>query len=327
MIRTYRVSAGGLQKDDTTKYAGNAVWIDLLNPTREEEHAVEEALKVDVPSREEMAEIEVSSRLYQEDEATFMTATVIVGAETDTPQAAAITFVLTHGVLITVRHADPQPFRMFAQVCERRPQTCANGELAFLGILEAIIDRLADILERANAGVDGISREVFLPDRRTKRRTRGRDHARLLAQVGRIGDLTSKGRESLVTIGRLLTFYGPTAKAVAKHEPGGNAGPSLKVMNADIASLSDHATFLSNKVTFLLEAILGTISIEQNEVMRIFSVVAVIFLPPTLVASIWGMNFEFMPELSSKFGYPLALVTIFLAGALPVLFFRRRGWL
>jgi magnesium transporter len=324
MIRTYRVSAGGLLKDDTTKYAGNAVWIDLLNPTKEEEKAVEDALKVNVPTREEMAEIEVSSRLYQEDEATFMTATVIVGAETEQPQATAITFVLAHGVLVTVRHADPQPFRMFAQVCERRPQTCANGELAFLGILEAIIDRLADILERANVGVDAISRDVFLQDRRAKRRSR--DHQKLLAQVGRIGDLTSKGRESLVTIGRLLTFFGPTAKALAKAE-GPNSGPSLKTMNADIASLSDHATFLSNKVTFLLEAILGTISIEQNEVMKIFSVVAVIFMPPTLVASVWGMNFEFMPELTWRFGYPVALTTIALAAVLPVLYFRKRGWL
>jgi magnesium transporter len=253
-----------------------------------------------------------------------MTATVIQGAETDAPVAAAITFVLARGVLVTVRHSDPQPFRMFAQVCERRPQACANGEVAFLGILEAIIDRLADILERANAGVDAISREVFLQDRRTRRRNR--DHQKLLTQVGRIGDLTSKGRESLVTIGRLLTFYGPTAKAMAKAE-GSNSGPSLKTMNADIASLSDHATFLSNKVTFLLEAILGTISIEQNEVMKIFSVVAVVFLPPTLVASIWGMNFEFMPELHWPIGYPVALVTIVLAAVLPVFYFRKRGWL
>ncbi|MBM3506927.1 MAG: magnesium transporter [Alphaproteobacteria bacterium] len=324
MIRTYRVGAGGIVKDDSAKYAANAVWIDLLNPTKEEEKAVEEALKVSVPSREEMAEIEVSSRLYQEDEGTFMTATVIQGAETDAPQAAAITFVLVRGVLVTVRHADPQPFRMFAQVCERRPQACANGEFAFFGILEAIIDRLADILERANAGVDAISREVFLADRRARRRSR--DHQKLLGQVGRIGDLTSKGRESLVTIGRLLTFYGPTVKAMAKAE-GPNSGPSLKTMNADIASLSDHATFLSNKVTFLLEAILGTISIEQNEVMKIFSVVAVVFLPPTLVASVWGMNFEFMPELQWPLGYPVALVTIALAAVLPVLYFRKRGWL
>jgi magnesium transporter len=323
MIRTYRVSASGLQKDDTATYAGNAVWIDLLNPTKEEESAVEAALKVDVPTREEMAEIEVSSRLYQEGDATFMTATVLVGAETDAPQAAAITFVLTKGVLITVRHADPQPFRMFALASERRPNACASGELAFLGLVEAIIDRLADILERANAQVDLISREVF---NHGPQRPRGRDFQAMLAKVGRIGDLTSKGRESLVTIGRLISFYGPTAKAAAKAGPGED-GPSLKAMTADIGSLSDHATFLSNKVTFLLEAILGMIGIEQNEVMRMFSVIAVVFLPPTLVASIWGMNFEFMPELSWPLGYPTALATIGIAAVAPLLYFRKKGWL
>ena len=328
MITTYRIGAGALLKDNTPKFAGNAVWVDLLNPTKEEEKAVEEALKVNVPTREEMAEIEVSSRLYQENEATFMTATVIAGAETDTPRASAITFVLVRGVLITVRHADPQPFRMFAQVCERRPNVCANGDAAFLGIIEAIIDRLADILERAHAGVDNIQRDVFKDTDGGMRRPRGRGYQALLGKVSRISDLTSMGRESLGTIARLLTFYGPTAKAAVKADTSfaGN-GPSLKTMNADVASLSDHASFLSNKVTFLLEAILGMISIEQNEVMKIFSVVAVVFMPPTLVASVWGMNFQFMPELNWHFGYPLALVTIALAAALPIYFFHKRGWL
>ena len=205
-----------------------------------------------------------------------------------------------------------------------RSQTCANGDLAFLGILEAIIDRLADILERANAGVDAISREVFIHDRRIKRRSR--DFQKMLAQVGRIGDLTSKGRESLVSIGRLLTFYGPTAKAAAKAESGGS-GPSLKAMNADVVSLSDHANFLSNKVNFLLEAILGMINIEQNEVLRVVSVVAVVFMPPTLIGTVWGMNFEFMPELGWVLGYPLALLSIVVAAVAPFWYFRKRGWL
>lgn len=323
MIRTYRISAGGVLRDDTAKYAGNAVWIDLLNPTKEEEDAVELALKLDVPTREEMAEIEVSSRLYQENDATFMTATVVNKADTEQPEAAAITFVLTHGVLVTVRHADPQPFRIYAQVVERRQGTCTSGEAAFLGLMEAIIDRLADILERANAGVDAISHNVFVQRSQTMR---SRHYQEMLAQVGRIGDLTSKARESLVSISRLLSFYGPTARAVTKADSS-SQGPSLKSMNADLASLSDHANFLSNKVTFLLEAILGMISIDQNEVMKIFSVVAVVFMPPTLVASVWGMNFQFMPELSWPLGYPMALATIAAAAVGPLWYFRKRKWL
>ncbi len=323
MIRTYRITATGVLRDDSAKYAGNAVWIDLLNPTKEEEAAVETALKLAVPTREEMAEIEVSSRLYQENDATFMTATVVNKADTEHPEAAAITFVLAHGVLVTVRHDDPQPFRIFAQVVERRHGACASGEAAFLGLMEAIIDRLADILERANAGVDGISREVFI---QRPNSMRSRQYQQMLAQVGRIGDLTSKARESLVSISRVLSFYGPTARAVTKAENGGQ-GPSLKSMNADLQSLSDHANFLSNKVTFLLEAILGMISIDQNEVMKIFSVVAVVFMPPTLVASIWGMNFQFMPELSWPLGYPLALTTIAVAAVAPLWYFRKRKWL
>lgn len=320
MIRTYRVGANTLLKDEGTKFAANAVWIDMLDPSKEDERAVEAATKVQVPTREEMAEIEVSSRLYQENDATFMTATVIHKADTEQPEATAITFVLAHNQLITVRHADPQPFRMFATVAERRPQTCMSGEAALIGLLEAIIDRLADILERASGGVDAMSRDVFVVHNGRKR-GRSRDYQKLLAQVGRIGDLTSKGRESLVTIGRLLTFFRPLARADS------TGGAALKTLNADVASLSDHATFLSNKVTFLLEAILGMISIEQNEVMKIFSVVAVVFMPPTLVASVWGMNFAFMPELSWTLGYPLALVMITAAAAVPLLYFHKRGWL
>ncbi len=323
MIRTYRVTGYTLVKEDNADHAAEAVWIDLLDPTKEEESAIETATGVDVPSREEMAEIEVSSRLYQEEGHTFMTATVIHRADTEAPEAAAITFVLAKNKLITVRHADPQPFRMFATVAERRPSACMTGEQAFLGLLEAVIDRLADILERANAGVDNISREVFI---HRPVRSRSRDFQRMLAIVGRMGDLTSKGRESLVSIGRLLTFWSSVKQQQPQKEANGH-GPTLKTMNADIASLSDHATFLSNKVTFLLEAILGMISIDQNEVMKIFSVVAVVFMPPTLVASVWGMNFQFMPELSWPLGYPLALVTIALAAVGPLWYFRKRKWL
>lgn len=324
MIRTYRVTGNALVKEDTTAHAAEAVWIDLFNPTKEEESEVEAAVGVAVPTREEMAEIEVSSRLYQEDGNTFMTATVIHRADTDSPEAAAITFVLAKNKLITVRHADPQPFRMFATVAERRPAACITGEHAFLGLLEAVIDRLADILERANAGVDNISREVFI---HRPTRARSRDFQRMLAIVGRMGDLTSKGRESLVSIGRLLTFYGSVKQQQPQQKETNGTGPTLKTMNADIASLSDHATFLSNKVTFLLEAILGMISIDQNEVMKVFSVVAVVFMPPTLVASIWGMNFQFMPELSWPLGYPMALATIAIAAVGPLWYFRRSKWL
>jgi magnesium transporter len=268
-----------------------------------------------------MREIETSSRLYEENGTLYMTATVITKIDTDRPESAAITFILTSNRLITNRYVDPLPFRRFIAYSERHPAAATTAPAILAGLLEAIIERTADVLERVGQGLDDLSANVFAGDQKGK--TRARDLRGVMERIGRDGDLTSKARESLVTLGRQLTFI---QQSTAVQMPKDLAA-RYRSMSRDVLALSDHASFLANKSSFMLQATLGLINIEQNNIIKIFSVAAAVFLPPTLIASIWGMNFEFMPELEWPFGYPLALFAIVISAILPYLFFRRRGWL
>jgi magnesium transporter len=172
--------------------------------------------------------------------------------------------------------------------------------------------------------VDAISQNVFAkPSARS--RSRQSDGLRaMLEQIGRKGDMISNIRDSLGTLERLIGFFGQRLRE-ERATPG--LRERLADLTSDIKGLADHANFVSQKTTFLLDASLGLIGIEQNRIMQIFSVVSVVFLPPTLVASIYGMNFHVMPELSAPWGYPAALVVIVLSAVLPFMIFRRKGWL
>jgi magnesium transporter len=325
MLNVFAADGGGcLAKIEVidARLPAEAVWLDLVAPTQEEERQVEHLLGVEVPTREEMQEIEVSSRLYEENGALYMTATVIARADTERPEASAISFILAGDRLVTVRYADPQPFGLFASRCQRSPGAYTRGDVVLAGLLDALIDRIADVLEHIGLEVDAISHEVFEHPAAPRR---GGDFQDILRRLGRRGDLTSKVRESLVGVGRLLMFLGQTGTPSTKSAK--DLRNRLRTMTRDVRSLTEHASFLSGKINFLLDATLGMINIEQNAIIKIFSVVAVVFLPPTLIASIYGMNFTFMPELNSVFGYPMALVLMLVSALAPLLYFKRRGWL
>lgn len=300
----------------------DAVWIDLVDPTDEEVHATEAVLGVEVPSREAMEEIEPSSRLYRDGDVSYMTATVLADAETDHPTASAISFVLADGRLVTLRHTDPTPFRAFQKHVERHPRSHSGADAVLVGLIEAIIDRAADILEMIGGTLDGLSESIF---RRKGGDRLGSDELRdLMRQIGHNGDLLSKSRMSLVSINRLLTFLIQTAE----EQGAGHEIPRLlRTQGHDVASLSDHASFLANKVNFMLDATLGMISVEQNAIIKVVSLAAAVFLPPTLIASVYGMNFDLMPELDWPFGYPIALLLMVLSAVLPYWWFKHRGWL
>ena len=299
-----------------------AIWLDLISPTTEEDRAVEAAVGVGVPTREEMAEIEPSSRLYIENNARYMTATLICRADTDRPATTAITFILAGGRLVTARYEDPRPFALVSAKLGRVGPPTATGESVLIDLLDAIIDRAADILERVTAEVDLVSRRIF--ERQAARDDQGQSYQKILRTIGRKGDLTSKVRESLVSIGRLVLFLANEAEGLKLQR---DQRTQVKSMARDVSSLTDHASFLANKIQFLLEATLGMVSLEQNNVIKIFSVVAVVLLPPTMIASIYGMNFKHMPELEWIYGYPLSLVLMLGAAVLPYLFFKWKRWL
>ncbi|ATU94613.1 magnesium transporter CorA family protein [Phyllobacterium zundukense] len=302
-----------------------AVWYDLYNPTRNEDNYVEQCLSLSIPTRAEMDEIEPSARLYNEEDAEFMTVTALSELDSEEPVKTPITFVLKGGSLVTVRYAEPLPFTTFAHRIQKPGgPACTSGEMAMLGILEAMINRMADILERVGGDVDRFSHKVFRSRVRNATQKTLNLNA-VIEQIGRKGDMLSMVRESLVSFTRLLSYHQAIAKGTTK--AGKDVRQKMKILQRDVGSLTDHAAFLTNKINFLLDATLGLINLEQNQIIKIFSVAAVVFLPPTLVASIYGMNFDYMPELKWVLGYPWAFALMVLSAILPYLYFKRRGWL
>src|SRR5471030_812407 len=298
-----------------------AVWIDLVSPTVAEDKLVEKLLGIAVPTREEMQEIEVSSRLYVENGARYMTATLMSQSDTATPVTTPVTFILTSHRLCTVRYVDPRPFAIVEHKLARSCGPKISGESVLIDLLDAVIDRSADILERIAAEVDQVSHSIFEPDDEAMPPS----YNDVLKALGRKGDLTSKVRESQVSVGRLLSFLANEAEGMKWPK---DTRLQLQSMQRDVTSLSDHATFLSNKITFLLDAMLGVVNIQQNAIIKIFSIAAVVFMPPTLIASIYGMNFhKGMIELDWAYGYPFALGLIVLAAVVPLWIFKLKKWL
>jgi magnesium transporter len=308
---------------DLATLPDDAVWIDLDRPTPEEDRAVERLAGIAVPTREDMQEIEISSRLYIENGARYMTASLMCGADTNTPRLSPVTFILSDRRLVTVRYDQPRPFALIESKLARSPAAGASGETVLLELLDALIDRAADILERAGADVDDVSRAIFEPEG-AARTGHQRRYSEILIAIGRKGDLVSKVRESLVSIGRLVAFLSVEGEGAKWPK---DARTQLKTMQRDVLSLTDHASYLSNKITFVLDAMLGVVNLEQNNIIKLFSVMAVVLMPPTLIASVYGMNFKIMPELEWQHGYTMALGMMLLAAVLPYMFFKWKKWL
>ena len=293
-----------------------ALWLDLINPTNEEETLVEKTLKLNIPTREEMREIEVSSRLYKENDILFMTATMVAQSESHSPNQDAVTVVLTPTQLVSILYIEPQAFILFASIA---PKLKIDKPAFFLTeLLDATIDRFADVLEMISRELEVFSQDIFHPQ--TPSTSRYQD---LLQRLCINGALNSKIVESLMSFSRLILFFDQSAGVTLDH----NDHLRLLTLAKDINSLNDHANFISNKISFLLDATLGMVQIEQNAIIKIFSVAAVIFLPPTLIASIYGMNFHVMPELSWKYGYIFAISLMLFASWLPYKYFKYRKWL
>src|SRR5678815_3954145 len=232
----------------------DAIWLDLIEPTPAEEKLVEQTLRVDVPTREEMREIEASNRLYEEDGTLYLTATIVTKLDTDLPESSQVTFILSGARLVTNRYVDPLPFRRFISYAERHPLICSSPVLLLAGLLESIINRIADVIERVGADLDAISVDVFTPPLRG--RAARRDFREVLSRIGQSGETISKTRESLVSIGRLLVFVQQTTTQQFTND----TKSRFRTLSRDVLALSDHASFLGTKLSFMLDATLGMVS-------------------------------------------------------------------
>jgi magnesium transporter len=321
MLQRYALQGPGLVAAGNAAL-GDVMWIDLLEPSAEEERAVESQCGIDVPTREEMREIETSNRLYEEDGGVYLTTTIVTKLDADLPQNSQVTFILKDGRLITNRYTDPLPFRRFISYAERHGPACSSGPAVLAGLVEAIINRVADVIERVSADLDAISADVFTrPPRR--RRGRARDYQVVLERVGQCGELIAKTRESLVSLGRALAFVQQASSVNLAND----VRTRLRTLSRDVIAMSDHASFLGNNVSFILDATLGMVNIDQNNILKIFSVVTVFLLPPSVIGAIYGMNFDHIPWAHESWGFMAALGLMVASALLPYLFFKRRRWL
>jgi magnesium transporter len=299
----------------------DAVWIDLLNPTPEEAKAVSDLTGATIPSQDDLSVVSDTDRLYRENGIIYVAITVITRSGTDHPDIADIGFILAGQRLITVRYADPTPVSKFAGTYARQRCIAGSNLGIFIGLLESFVNRLGEHVEANGAVLYDISGEIF--GRKKKGPLDTPQLQGMLERLGRAGDVNAKARDSLVSIGRMQAFI--TEELSSIHDQAMDA--TFTAIQRDVQAISDYANFVAGQLTFVLEAVLGLISIDQNRVVKIFSVLAMIFLPPTLIATVYGMNFDFMPELSSRYGYPLVLLAMVVSAVGPYFYFRWKRWL
>lgn len=305
--------------------ATNAVWLDLYNATDEERAFTERVTGLRVPARTELSEIERSSRLSMRSGVLTMSTPMVSPGDGERRVIAPLGFVVSPERLLTIRYAPMTALDAYAEDMCDEAAPAPTGMGAFIGVLEAIVDRLADVLENAGAELDGLSHQVFRPETMGVKRMRreGAIMQQTLTAVGQAGDLLSHLRDSLVGIGRIGAYTSESAASWTSPE----LRARLATARQDITSLNDYGVQIMGKVQFLLDATLGFINIQQNNVMKVLTVASIVGIPPVLIAGIYGMNFKNMPELSWSFGYAYGLGVILVSGILPLWWFWRRGWL
>jgi magnesium transporter len=298
----------------------NLVFLDLMNPAKAEETEAEQWLEYQLPTREEMQEIEESARLYTEKGALYMTAWVPVGLDTPNPDTSAITFVVSPETLTTVRYSDPMAWRVLPDQVRRQCHTPVSSDAVFLLLLELIVSRIADALQSIETDLRNISRDIFRVDPNKTGTGNECDLNEVIKLLGRRNALVANLRECLVSIARMLQFFLNNASPWMK----GELAAQFRSVARDVKSLDDYTNQQTQEMTFLLESTLGLINIQQNQIIKIFTIAGVIFMPPTLIASIYGMNFEHMPELSHRWAYPIVLFALVLSAILPIVWFKSK---
>ena len=301
-----------------------AVWIDLVSPTPEETARVAAATGLTVPTEASVSEIETSSRLATRDGALYLSMPLIARSDHGASGVPA-GFVLSPERLLTVRFAPNVVFENFAARMPRGDEINLGSAHLLVGLLEAIVDRQADALEQVGHELDTISHRIFAMGVR-QAGGRKREDATLrvtLGHLGRLGDLISHIRDTLVGASRIGPYLESAAAAwLPKDLP-----PRLKTLQQDISSLNDFDTHLNDKLQFLLDATLGFINIAQNNVMKVMTIASVVGLPPVLVAGIYGMNFKGIPEYDWSYGYAYGLALIVLTTLIPLGVFRWQKWI
>lgn len=316
MLKTYATAGGS--GDDAV------IWIDLHSPTPEEREEAARLVGAAMPTREELSEIESSSRLRAHDGVLFLSMPTIIHAPDGGPMVLPVGFVLSKRTLVTIRYARLHAAELLAERFDKGADVPSCSLEAFVSLCEAVVDVLADILEHTAAELKGISASLFrgpIPQGRGAVRANEKMRAQL-RELGRLGDKASEARDALLGIGRVTDY----ACELTDDWAGGAFEPRMRTLRQDVASLDDYQVHLEDKVQFLLDAMVGLVGMAQNDIFKVLTIVSIAGIPPTVVVGVYGMNFHNMPELGWSWGYPFSLALVVLSVLIPLGWFKWRGW-
>lgn len=319
MLDAYDIDGSALRRMTSDAPLDQARWIDLREPTGPEAGQVA-ALGLHVPTLAEMEEIELSNRLYRQGETETMVVTLPGQLPDGVRVHRPVAFILAPDRLLTVRYHAPRSFDAFPTQADTTAAGCASPDRIFLGLVEAVVGRLADLLEAADHGLETAGREIFAETAIVHQPALRASLSRIAAEA----ETLARVRLSLMTLERALAYF---SVRVARQSGDGTLGEIVKAQVRDIAALIEHADFVATRMGQISDAALGMISLEQNATVRLLSVVAALFLPPMLIASIYGMNFAHIPELAHPYAYPLSLLAMAVSALVTFFYFKWKKWL
>jgi len=301
------------------------VWIDMHEPSVNEKKYIEKCFNIDVLTSEEISRIEVMSPFYKSKEAYYMTFTAINKNEDGHFDGNPFTSVITNTCLITLHYTKIDIIETFFNLTKNEQDIYKVPSVLLSALTELFIHDIGEILERTGNEIDVLIKEVFDKGSNRKGSLCKNNYNDVMAEVGNAGNIISRSRESLVRINRLVIYFSQIERERIVYK---EHTLRLKHISREIASLTEYANFLSQRISFLLDATLGLLSVEQNMIVKVFTIASAVLMPPTLIASIYGMNFRYMPpEISWEYGYPVALFMMFISAAIPFRYFKRKGWL
>ncbi len=301
----------GLDKLLESKQQKNVIWIDMLRPTRQDIRTIEEMFSVQFPTKQESEEIELSSRYWEEDKRVEINSYFLINSEKN-PYNETVSFIMQGKVLFSARYKELGTFNEFSKRFLSSPKEFKDGYEIFCQILDIRIDADADAIEQLSKEIAVLRKHVFTDYTN--------DDEEILERISEFEDLNMKIRENVTDKQRILT-------ALLKSTIYTTASEEITIMLKDIRSLIEHTNFNFERLDYLQSIFVGMLNIEQNKTVKMFTIVNVIFLPPTLIASVYGMNFDFMPELQWKYGYVVAIAFMLMSAVTPLYIFRKKGWM
>lgn len=318
MLRMFKIEAAVLredsaQSDDRKNSISNAVWIDAHEPTEEEREELNTFLRAELPETDDVDEIEFSARYFQDSAGIHVHSLFLAPGEGGRHNTTTVAFILQDKRLLTVREGDLADFRLLRMRARRGQVQVSSPQDLMITMFEQKVENLADALEDIHRKLEVVSHMV-LEDSDSELED-------AIESLAKLEDSNGKIRLCLMDTQRSISFM---QRHLREHF---ELQETAREIKRDVDTLMSHTAFLFDKINFLMDSTQGFISIEQSQIIKTFSIAAVVFLPPTVVASVYGMNFEFMPELQMKYGYVWALFIMVLSGIAPYWYFKSKDWL